>query len=67
MFVTETGYECYNFVVTKDDKIIMDALLYGDSDESICIADEVLDELDKELKEEKRRKWKRIIFPFFRQ
>ena len=61
----EDGYEFHNFVVTKDDEVIMDAKLHGGFD--IVISKQLVDEVDKECEEErerKKRRWKRIMFPF---
>ena len=49
IFVEEPGYECYNFFVILDDEIIMDALLYGVSCESINISPKIVDEVNEEF------------------
>ena len=56
LFVNKYGYECYNFIVVLDNKVIMDALLYGGSKECVCISKEIVDEVDKECEEERKRK-----------
>ena len=49
IFVEEPGYECYNFFVTLDNYIIMDALLYRANCEVITLSARVVDEVDEEL------------------
>ena len=50
IFVQEPGYECYNFFVTLDNEIIMDALLYRARCDCITIAAVVVNEVDEKLK-----------------
>ena len=65
LFEEEPGYEFHNFIVARDDEAIMDATLHGGFD--IGLSKDIVDEVDKECEEERRRKWRKIIFPFSRQ
>ena len=67
LFIKEMGYDFYNFIVTKDDEIVMDAPLYGGFETTIAISDNLVDEVDKEVEDKRRKRWRRIIFPFSRQ
>ena len=64
LFIREAGYEFHNFVVALNDEAIMDATLHGGFD--IGLSKDIVDEVDKECEEERKRKWRKIIFPFLR-
>ena len=65
LFEKEPGYEFHNFVVAYNDEAIMDVTLHGGF--VIGLAKDIVDEVDKECEEERKRKWRKIIFPFSRQ
>ena len=54
LFIREAGYEFHNFVVALNDEAIMDATLHGGFD--IGLSKEIVDEVDKECEEERKRK-----------
>ena len=70
VFKREAGYDFYNFIVARDNDIIINALLYGWNDPIIYIARDVVHEVDEECEEEKimrKEKWRKLLFPFSRQ